>query len=102
MYPDQLPALEVSIETANEDNAMLATDIDSNNKPDIIIGNSGSQNAIYLNKGNGLEWHHIPLAEEKLRTYDIISVDINNDGLIDIVEANSDAINRYYFIRPKN
>ena len=41
----------------------------------------------------------MPLAEEALLTYDIIAADLNGDGLQDLIEANSDAVNRYYLNR---
>ena len=68
---------------------------------DIIIGNSPGQNYIFLNTSNGLVWEKAQLSKELFRTYDIITSDLNNDGLHDIIEANSDAINRYYFNQKK-
>ena len=46
-----------------------------------------------------MRWEAIPLTEEDLATYDIIAADLNQDGLPDLVEANSDAVNRYYLNR---
>ena len=42
------------------------------------------------------------LSEDAKNTYDIIYADLNNDGRMDIIEANSDAINRYYLNRTKD
>jgi hypothetical protein len=39
------------------------------------------------------------LSDEAFNTYDIIVSDLNNDGRLDIIEANSDEINRYYLNR---
>ena len=68
---------------------------------DIIIGNSPGQNYIFLNTSNGSVWEKAQLSKEIFRSYDIITSDLNNDGLHDIIEANSDAINRYYFNQKK-
>ncbi len=54
-----------------------------------------------LNLGNGKTWQEQQLAKESFDTYDIITADLNNDGFPDIIEANSDKINRYYFNRLK-
>jgi hypothetical protein len=69
---------------------------DIDNDIDIIIGNSGSPNVVYLNKGSGANWEKMTLSDEAFNTYDIIVSDLNNDGRPDIIEANSDEINRYY------
>ena len=49
-----------------------------------------------------MEWESMPLADEALLTYDIIAADLNGDGFPDLIEANSDALNRYYLNRANN
>lgn len=56
---------------------------------------------VYHNLEKGMKWERFPLANEEFRTYDIVAADLNADGSMDIMEANSDAINRYYFNRTK-
>ena len=46
---------------------------------------------------NGKEWKEEIVSKNNFRTYDIIDSDINNDGKIDILEANTDE-NNFYFI----
>ena len=70
-----------------------------NGSLDIVIANSRAPNILFLNQENGTKWTPISLADESLATYDIIFTDLNTDGRLDIVESNSDAINRYYFNR---
>ncbi len=81
--------------------AVTVADLDLDKDKDIIIGNSGSANTIFWNSGDGQNWTSSALSDETFLTYDIITSDLNNDGLIDIIEANSDDINRYYFNRKK-
>ena len=69
--------------------------------PDIIIGNSESPNLVFFNEENGAKWTGHVLGEESFDTYDIIAADLNKDGFPDIIEANSDEINRYYLNRKK-
>ena len=66
---------------------------------DLIIGNSREANAVFMNNENGRAWRKIQLSEETLNTYDIMSIDLNGDKKLDIIESNSDAYNLYYFNR---
>ena len=65
----------------------------------MAVGNSPGQNFIFLNLSSGQNWKRINLLDNEFRTYDIISLDINNDGKIDIIEANSDESNFYHIIK---
>ena len=45
---------------------------------------------------NGQEWKENALSKNNFRTYDIIDSDINNDGKVDVLEANTGEYNLYY------
>ena len=74
-------------------------DFDNDGDPDIAIGNSPGKNFIFLNLNNGENWQQIILSKKLNRTYDIISFDLNDDGNIDIIEANSDETNYHHIIK---
>ena len=76
---------------------MATNDFDGNGSLDIVVGNSPGSTKLYINISNGKEWKERILSKNKFRTYDIIDSDINNDGKIDILEANTDEHN-FYFI----
>ncbi|MDB3967652.1 VCBS repeat-containing protein, partial [Flavobacteriaceae bacterium] len=83
---------------SNSSSFSLATnDFDGNGSLDIVVGNSPGSTKLYINISNGKEWKERILSKNKFRTYDIIDSDINNDGKIDILEANTDEHN-FYFI----
>ena len=44
----------------------------------------------------GQVWEPINLGTEQFSTYDIISADLTGDGKPDILESNSDEVNRYF------
>ena len=44
-----------------------------------------------------MTWTKIELTKENFHTYDIICSDLDGDGRPDIIESNSDEVNRYYF-----
>lgn len=62
-----------------------------------MVGNAGEPNAVFINPKNGKAWMKIQLSEERFQTYDIMTVDLNGDGRLDILESNSDELNKYYF-----
>jgi len=64
---------------------------------DIVIGNYAQPNMVFMNKGEGKSWNSITLNDENLHTYDIMTADLNGDGRLDIIESNSDELNKYYF-----
>ena len=82
--------------TSNNSYSLDFGDLDGNGSIDIVVANSGEPNQVFLNFGNGTLWKKISLRNEKLLTYDIILVDLNNDNRLDIIESNSDDINYCY------
>ena len=76
---------------------MSIGDLDLDGNVDIIIGNSGEPNTVFINNKKGTVWEKIQLSENRFNTYDIIIADLNGDGRLDIIECNSDELNSYYF-----
>ena len=77
--------------------SLAVNDFDNNGFQDIAVGNSPGPTKLYLNISNGQKWLENILSNNQFRTYDILDSDINNDGKIDIMEANTDE-NNFYFI----
>ena len=77
--------------------SLAVNDFDNNGFQDIAVGNSPGPTKLYLNISNGKKWLENILSNNQFRTYDILDSDINNDGKIDIMEANTDE-NNFYFI----
>jgi hypothetical protein len=82
-----------------EDNSysVAIEDLDLDGDIDIVVANVGAPNAIFLNENNATTWKKFTLNEQKFSTYDIIVTDLNGDKRPDIIEANSDEVNLYYF-----
>jgi hypothetical protein len=76
---------------------LAVNDFDGDGNLDIVVGNSPGQTEIYLNISSGKIWLENILSKNKFRTYDILDIDINKDGKIDIIEGNTDE-NNFYFI----
>lgn len=71
-------------------------DINSDGLVDIIVGNLGQPNIVYLAKGH-LTYERMVLPEdESALTYDVAIGDLNGDEKPDLVFANSDSRNRIY------
>ena len=77
-------------------------DLDADGDLDIAVGNSGSPNRLFLNGGKGQNWQSLTLSGNEELTYDIIAADLNQDDLPELIEANSDAVNRYYMNRTEH
>ena len=79
--------------------SLAVADLNADGYPDVVVANNRSRNRAFINGGEGQKWTPVDLADEGLSTYDIIAADLTNNGQFEILEANSDAINRYYRIR---
>ena len=56
-------------------------------------------NCVYKNLGPGKGFEKIELSAREFATYDIQFADLNQDGRLDVMEANSDEWNVYYLNR---
>lgn len=70
-------------------------DFDNDGDLDIAVGNDMAPNTLFFNGGKSFT--RLDLNSENFNTYDIVTGDLNGDGQPDIIEANSDEWNRYYF-----
>ncbi len=86
---------------ANATTYIAIGDIDNDGDLDVIVGNYAQPNMAYKNNGasspfNGVNGTVIVSSSTAFYTRGIALGDIDSDGDIDIVEANSDQPNRYY------
>ena len=82
--------------------SMDIADLNNDGSPDLVFGNYGSPNFVYLNESAGQIFQAVMLSDNAFNTYDIICGDLNGDGYLDVIEANSDDYNLYYFNRIGN
>ncbi|NJN68058.1 MAG: hypothetical protein HC884_15785 [Chloroflexaceae bacterium] len=72
-------------------------DINNDGIPDVVAGNNDTQNAIYLNHGNGSVGLSSFLGEQEDRTTSVALGDLNGDGSLDIVVGNHRQQDMVYF-----
>ncbi|MFC1588798.1 FG-GAP-like repeat-containing protein [Pseudomonadota bacterium] len=79
---------------------ILAVDIDNDGDKDIVSANNGVN---YLSPSDGssepfqdMMVADQPISNDSYTTYEIAAGDLNKDGLVDLVAANSSASNTYY------
>ena len=75
---------------------LRTADLDGDGDVDIIVGNTGGQNAIFLNDGTGLHYEEQRFGDPEGTTYGVATGDVNGDGYVDIAVANSDGLNRVF------
>ena len=68
--------------------------------PDIVVGNAGQRNAVYLNLGDGISFIEQLFGSASEATYDLAVGDLDGDGYLDIAVANSDGQNPIHLNRP--
>jgi hypothetical protein len=64
-------------------------DVDGDGDLDLVVGNDGQQNSVYLNDGTGYFGQTRPFGTGLDETYDVAVGDVNGDGYLDIVAANA-------------
>ena len=70
--------------------------MDGNGSLDIVTGNFGQQNVVYLNNGGGIFTQIRPFGIGADNTTSIAIGDVNDDGALDIVTGNSGQQNVVY------
>jgi hypothetical protein len=77
--------------------ALLVADINTDGKPDILVGKVRAPSTIHVNDGSGRAFTPVQLGDSRGATYGFAVGDVNGDGRPDIVVARSGAPNVIYF-----
>lgn len=88
--------------TADKEKTFSVTlaDIDDDDDLDLIVGNSGLPNRLYLNNGSGKPFVDVigtPISEDAHETLSIIAEDVDKNGTKDIIAGFRNAADRIYF-----
>ncbi|MEZ4417284.1 MAG: VCBS repeat-containing protein [Gemmatimonadota bacterium] len=75
--------------------AIRVADMDGNGRPDIIVGFVESRPIVYFNDGPGA-FTPVPFGDDEGSAYGFAVGDLNEDGLLDIAMARSEARNVLY------
>ncbi|ETR72762.1 MAG: hypothetical protein OMM_01464 [Candidatus Magnetoglobus multicellularis str. Araruama] len=79
--------------------ALKVIDINNDSHLDVIAGNAGEENRLYLNNGTANPFENVQaqqISPARHLTFAIDAADIDNDGDIDVIAGNSFAINYIY------
>ena len=63
---------------------------------DVVVGNQIGKSVAYFNEGDGRSFKRFAFGPDA-HTYDITLADLNGDGFLDVVTANSDSPNQCFF-----
>ncbi len=79
--------------------ALLVDDLNGDQRPDIIIGHRQARAIVYFNDGGDSSegFVAVPFGDARGAAYGFSTGDLNEDGLLDIAMARSDAPNVLYF-----
>ena len=75
---------------------LAVADMDHDGALDIVVGNAGQANTMFLNRDQGRRFEAVTLGGPELVTYGIALADIDGDGVPEIATANSDGPNMLY------
>ena len=67
---------------------------------EIIVANTGQQNAVFFNQGDGKSYQEVRFGEASEITYNLAVGDLNQNGFADIAVANSGSRNLVYLNLP--
>ena len=76
--------------------SVAAADLDQDGDMDIVIGNAGQKNVVYLNEDKGNRFRSVTFGEAASATYCVELGDLNGDKYPDIVAGNSGTHNYVY------
>ena len=71
-------------------------DVDGANGLDVVVGNWGQENKLYLHDGAGGFFPATNIGTETDNTTSIALVDVDEVNLVDVIVGNSDQVNKYY------
>jgi len=84
---------------ANDTRSVALGDVDSDGDLDLVTGNTGQANRLYLNNGTADPYNGVSGSDITGDTHDTISIalgDVDGDGDLDLVVGNHDETNRLY------
>lgn len=93
-----------SMPTGSSPRSISAADVNNDGRPDLVVANSGSDEiAVFLNNGNGIFANRVSYAlSVGAAPYSVALGDVNGDGKVDIVVANSGAHNAAVLLNTGN
>jgi len=80
--------------------ALEVADVDGNGRPDVIVGYVGARPSVHFNDG-AAGFARTPFGDAAGAAYGFAVGDLDEDGLLDIAMARSDAPNMLYFGAPE-
>ncbi|KPK77291.1 MAG: hypothetical protein AMJ79_03720, partial [Phycisphaerae bacterium SM23_30] len=88
----------IDIDTdGNKTSSIALGDFNEDGLLDVMAGNYGSSNKLYIQNANGTFQAARPIANETRNTTSIVGGDFNKDGHLDVVSGNSGKVNQIYF-----
>ncbi|WP_158966996.1 FG-GAP-like repeat-containing protein [Paraglaciecola sp. L3A3] len=89
-------ALSIGDDTDNT-NVLILNDLDQDGDLDVLVGNDGQTNKLYLNDGNGGFASGVDIGIETDTTQAMAVGDVDGDGDLDVLVTNREQSNKVYF-----